>query len=469
MAENENALLERFVGTGDTEAFGEIIRRYAGLVYGTCMRVLADADKAADATQETFFQLMKRAGKVRGSLAGWLHRVATGTAVDLVRKDSARRQRERVYLDDRSGEDSTWREASSYVDEALTQLDDNTRTLLVCHFLEGVPMAEIARQRGVSRPTISREVESALTRLRAQLQRQGVLATAATLATLLSESTAQSAPAALLQQLGKMTMLGAQAGTTAASAASLPSALAGGLAAAVNVKFVVVAAVVIVGAGLITYTISSSGPLEDAPPAVQPSRQGRPASSRATVPSERPAVERPTVQPPDQRAETPANAAAAPPAQVAAPPQKITGTQPVAPMQREVTQGDDPHPDLSSPQATARSFTKAIIRGDRDAVMACMLPGGTDFEDVQELLNAPPDDPDRRSEYQMKLWFQALDPDAEMPIVSSEETERGTSVLWRVTFKHDFTVEGHTFRAGETYDLDATLRQSGDSWLIDGI
>jgi len=30
-------------------------------------------------------------------------------------------------------------------------------------------------------------------------------------------------------------------------------------------------------------------------------------------------------------------------------------------------------------------------------------------------------------------------------------------------------VEGHAFRAGETYNLDATLRQSSDAWLIDGI
>jgi hypothetical protein len=30
-------------------------------------------------------------------------------------------------------------------------------------------------------------------------------------------------------------------------------------------------------------------------------------------------------------------------------------------------------------------------------------------------------------------------------------------------------MEGHTFRAGDTFQLDATLRKSGGSWLIDGI
>ena len=86
---------------------------------------------------------------------------------------------------------------------------------------------------------------------------------------------------------------------------------------------------------------------------------------------------------------------------------------------------------------------------------------------MQEILYADPDDPAQQDEYHMKLWFQSLDPDAEMPMVSVEETEHGTSVVWQVTFKEEMTMEGHTFRAGDTWELDATLRPSGDSWLID--
>jgi RNA polymerase sigma factor (sigma-70 family) len=92
-ADSEIALLHRFVD-GDGRAFGEIVERYAGLVYGTCMRVLANGDKAADAAQETFFQLMKRANEVNGSLAGWLHRVAVCRSVDSIRGDLQRRSRD---------------------------------------------------------------------------------------------------------------------------------------------------------------------------------------------------------------------------------------------------------------------------------------------------------------------------------------------------------------------------------------
>jgi len=465
MVENESALLQRFVGTGDTEAFAQIVRQYAGLVYSTCLRILADGDRAADATQETFFQLMKRAGEVRGSLGGWLHRVATGKAVDLIRVDSARRQREQAYVADKSGDDPAWREVSPYVDEALTRLDDDTRDLLVRHYLEGLPMAEIARQRGVSRPTISREIESGLTRLRAQLQRQGVLVAAGALSTVLAQSTAQSAPAAVLQQLGKMALMG----TKAATAASLSSSLGYGLVAAAKIKVIIIVAAVVAGAGLITYTTFSSGPSQAPPVPVAASRENRQPAGRTTAQPDQPKAQEARSPAPDQpvmKGTDPAPMSSPPP--TAAPP-AAEAQPPTLPWNEADKKEDSLRLDLSTPEATVRSFTKAIVSGNAESVMACMLPGGIDHEDMQEILNADPGDPKQRSEYEMKLWLQSLDPDAEMPITSTNETEHGTEIAWQVTFKKDVTVGGQTFRAGDTFELDATLRKSGDSWLIDGM
>ncbi len=94
MADIDALLLRRFCDTADPEAFSEIVRLYAGVVYGACRRIVRDSDLAADVAQETFFQLLRNAGDVSGSLAGWLHTVATRKAIDSVRKDSARKARE---------------------------------------------------------------------------------------------------------------------------------------------------------------------------------------------------------------------------------------------------------------------------------------------------------------------------------------------------------------------------------------
>ena len=71
MDESEISLLQRFQDSGDIDAFARITRLYAGMVYGTCMRITGDREAAADATQDTFFALLKSASKVTGSLGGW--------------------------------------------------------------------------------------------------------------------------------------------------------------------------------------------------------------------------------------------------------------------------------------------------------------------------------------------------------------------------------------------------------------
>jgi len=87
MKTHERAMLRRFVLYNDADAFSALSERYAGLVYRVCWRVLRDEHSAADATQEAFLQLARHAHGIHGSLGSWLHRVATGKAIDILRKD----------------------------------------------------------------------------------------------------------------------------------------------------------------------------------------------------------------------------------------------------------------------------------------------------------------------------------------------------------------------------------------------
>jgi len=121
-------------------------------------------------------------------------------------------------------------------------------------------------------------------------------------------------------------------------------------------------------------------------------------------------------------------------------------------------------PDLSSPEATVRSFTKAAVLGEAKIVQACFLPGGEDYDDIRKVMEASPGTP----AYEMKAMLAALDTEGEMPIVKKAETQYGMKVVWRVTFKREFKPgKGPVFKVGSTYDLDATLKKSGNRWLID--
>ena len=95
--ETDMSLLHRFADKGDEDAFSEIVRRYAGVVFCACHRVLRDRGWAEDVAQETFFRLVKGPDRVSHSLGGWLHRAATRLAVDTLRSERARHRREQTY------------------------------------------------------------------------------------------------------------------------------------------------------------------------------------------------------------------------------------------------------------------------------------------------------------------------------------------------------------------------------------
>ena len=260
MLESEHTLLQRFARTGDPEVFSELVQRHAGLVYGACLRILADKDRAADAVQDTFFQLLRSTHGITGSLPNWLHRVATRKAIDVLRRDSSRKQREAQYTANRPREVTKWQDLSPYIDEVLEEIDDGTRDILVQHFFEGQTATNIASKHGISQPTVSRMIESGVARLRDKLRSRGIIVAVAALVPLLVENAAQAVPAVVLKELGKMALVGTTAasasgaGAAASASGAGAKAVAGGVLTGVKAKIITAAAVTALGVGsVVTY------------------------------------------------------------------------------------------------------------------------------------------------------------------------------------------------------------------------
>ncbi len=233
----EADLLRRLVASGDPDAFSQITRCYSGMVYGTCLRITGDANQSADAAQETFFHLLKHANRITGSLGCWLHQVATRRAIDLVRRDVSRRQREQAFAMQTLTDTDHWADISPLLDEAMEEVNEDQRKLLVRHFLQGETMVHIAATYGVSQPTISRRVNDALAQLREKLRNKRVLVGSATLGALMSNAL-QEAPAAVLAQLAKMPL------TISGTGGAIT---AGTLAGAVKLKLATAAIVTVAG------------------------------------------------------------------------------------------------------------------------------------------------------------------------------------------------------------------------------
>lgn len=101
--------LARLARAEDEGAFAEIVRRYSPRVFHVAHRFFRDRSQAEEAAQETFLkafaQMKSFAG--RGSMEGWLTRIATNTCLNMLR--SARRRPELVTAD-LSADETDWLE-----------------------------------------------------------------------------------------------------------------------------------------------------------------------------------------------------------------------------------------------------------------------------------------------------------------------------------------------------------------------
>ena len=231
MGISDTEALKRFARSGDPEAFELLTRRYSAMVLATCRRRLVAEADAEDAAQETFLKLARQASRVRTNVAAWLHATAVGTAIDVARRATARSRAERASSSQAQAsslpEDVLcWRESEPIIDQALSELADADRDLIVARFLAGRSQAELAQERSVSEGTISRRLRRALDSLRTKLVAGGVtLGGVGALAAALSAVSAEGGSAAYQAVVGKVALVGLGNGGSGAAAKSL-SALA---------------------------------------------------------------------------------------------------------------------------------------------------------------------------------------------------------------------------------------------------
>jgi RNA polymerase sigma factor (sigma-70 family) len=190
-------LLADFRLARSQEAFSHLVTRHQGMVYRTCARLLANHQDAEEATQAAFVMLAQQAGRIRESLAGWLHKVARDVAIQLLRTRARRARRERVaamrqigYALDPSAE------LREELDWALDRLPVPLREAVILRYLEGREQEEAARLAGCPRGTLSRRSSEGLNRLRSILARRGTVVAPAVLVGFMNQEATAAIPPA---------------------------------------------------------------------------------------------------------------------------------------------------------------------------------------------------------------------------------------------------------------------------------
>lgn len=245
----EAELLRDYTATCKPELLAELVRRHSGMVYGTCLRILGDAQDAEDVAQECFLELARKADIV-SSVPGWLHRTAVHRSLDSIRKTATRRQHEQQAAargEPEPARQPDWLAILPYVDEA-ERLPAKLRDPLLLFYLEDWTQEQIAENLGIDQSTVSRRVRKGVEKLRKRLKDHGIAVPATVLASLLTHNAAVGAPQTLAATLGSAALCevthAAGAGSVAAAAAAGTGGAAAGKLAAVVGGAVAISALV---------------------------------------------------------------------------------------------------------------------------------------------------------------------------------------------------------------------------------
>ncbi len=97
LAATAERLLAHRLRAGDESALADAYRQFSSFVFGLALRVIGDRGAAEDITQDVFVGLWTQPDRfdpTRGSLRAYLGTLTHRRAVDLIRREEARRRRE---------------------------------------------------------------------------------------------------------------------------------------------------------------------------------------------------------------------------------------------------------------------------------------------------------------------------------------------------------------------------------------
>ncbi len=153
---------------GDLDACERIYRQFHQPVFTVTVRVVTCRHLAQDVTQDAFITAFRRLRQFRGDAPfwGWLRRLAVNHAISALRKQP---KGDVVTFEDFRASCEGEQEGIGHamdLEEALAQLDDEDRTIVWLHDVEGYKHGEIAELFGKTESFSKTRLSRARQRLR---------------------------------------------------------------------------------------------------------------------------------------------------------------------------------------------------------------------------------------------------------------------------------------------------------------
>ena len=143
----------------NTDAYLELLKKYEGMVFNTCYRMLGDKLEAEEATQDAFLRIYHKLHQFEGrsTFKTWMFRIVYNFCMTRRKKLATKREREETVGDELIARtDLIHREAmgpdadnSEYVHLALNELRDEEREVITLRFITDLSLEEMSEVLGL--------------------------------------------------------------------------------------------------------------------------------------------------------------------------------------------------------------------------------------------------------------------------------------------------------------------------------
>ncbi|MDX1278885.1 RNA polymerase sigma factor [Oceanihabitans sediminis] len=168
------AIEEQIVGflkNGDKKAITLLYENYSDSLYGVILKIISDPDLAQDVLQETFIKVWKK-GKTydtkKAKLFTWLYRIAYNTAIDKVRSQTNKRQKE-IQIESSNVYTLKAKDLNQDVIDIKTHLktiDEKYQIVINALFFEGMTQQEASEELDIPLGTIKSRLKIGLRELK---------------------------------------------------------------------------------------------------------------------------------------------------------------------------------------------------------------------------------------------------------------------------------------------------------------
>jgi RNA polymerase sigma-70 factor, ECF subfamily len=188
----DDLTLVRRARSGDQRAFGLLVERYQKKVYAVALGMVKDPEEALDVSQEAFVKVHRYLDRSKGdsSFYTWLYRITTNTCIDVLRRRGVNSSDSVEYddtvqmdlseaslgllssqVDTSPARSALRRELGEKLEEALAQLPEKHRAILLLRELEGMSYEDLARTLEIPKGTVMSRLFHARSKVQRLLSR----------------------------------------------------------------------------------------------------------------------------------------------------------------------------------------------------------------------------------------------------------------------------------------------------------